>query len=45
MYLRRENKQVTKILKLTGQAEITTIVFSPNGEYLASGSFDKTINI
>ena len=35
-----------RIKTLTGNPEgVLSVVFSPNGEYLASGSYDKTIGV
>ena len=35
-----------RIKTLTGHSGgVKSVVFSPNGEYLASGSFDKTIGV
>ena len=44
VYLGKETKKNSQMFCLTGHSgEIYSVVFSPNGEYLASGSVDDTI--
>ena len=41
-----ENCSMCSLVRLYGHSNtILSVVFSPNGEYLASGSTDETINI
>ena len=41
-----ENLSMCSLFKLTGHSKgIRSVVFSPNGEYLASGSEDSTIGV
>ena len=41
-----ESSSICSLVRLTGHSYIVkTVVFSPNGEYLASGSYDNTIGI
>ena len=41
-----ESWSMCSLYKLTGHSNgVKSVVFSPNGEYLASGSWDKTIGV
>ena len=41
-----ENSSICSLIRLTGHSSlITKVAFSPNGDYLASASWDNTIKL